>query len=888
MNALTGADFTCYPAASQVPKDFYNLLEVYIDAVFHPNLNELSFLQEGHRFEFEQPNDPQSNLEHRGIVFNEMKGVLTSSTARLMEAMNEALFPNLTYGINSGGDPKDIPKLSYLELCAFHQKFYLPNHCLYFFYGNLPLEDHLDFITKHALKDLAKVAPLSPISIQPRFTKPKYLESEYPISPEEDVSDKTIISYGWLTCHILKQQEVLALSILEIVLMDTDASPLKLALLRSGLCKQVSASMDVDMSEIPIILILRGCQAEDADKLELVIQNTLNEVIEKGIPIEQVENAMHQLEFFRSEITGNHSPFGLSLFMRSALLKQHGGNAEDGLMIHSLFHQVRQNILKDPQYLTDLIKKYFIDNTHFVRLVMNPSRDLMAREIEEERQVLDERKKELTPGEIKQILQKTEALADFQKKQEDDDIEVLPKIALSDVPAVSRYFTLHEETFGPLKVFHHNCFTNNIVYADLIYDLPKIDENELSLVRLFTTLASQMGCGNRKYAETLDYMQAHTGGVGAYLSLNMQVTDPDQFHPTIAIRGKALHHKAVKLFPFITDMVEKIDFTDLERLKEVLLKQYTSLQSSFTQSSLRYAINLGASSLDVPSKISNDWYGLNYYKYIKEIAENIEATLLPLSRQLQEIHNRVFGLKNPHLVITCTAAMYEQLKRNQFYGMHNLPARLSTPWREDFSLNDIPDTGYVIASPVAFISHIFKTIPYVDPDSAALAIASALFDNLVLHQRIREQGGAYGGGASHNTLSGHFYFYSYRDPNISSSIKAFEDSIKAIGGGGFEESELEEAKLEIIQSLDTPVAPGSRGDLAYYWKKEGKTPEIRQAFRNRLLEITKDDVVEAVKRYIAPVYPLGKTVVFAGKELLETENEVLKNEGKSILVLETI
>ncbi|MEI8366541.1 MAG: insulinase family protein, partial [Parachlamydiaceae bacterium] len=301
MNALTGSDFTCYPAATQVPKDFYNLLSVYIDAVFHPNLNELSFMQEGHRLEFADPTDHSSLLEYKGIVFNEMKGALSSSSARLHEAVNEALFPGLTYGINSGGDPKDIPSMTYQQLLDFHREFYHPSRCLFFFYGDMPLEGHLDFIEEKILKGISPVLPIPPIPLQTRFTEPRRLVKRYPIADDEEIENQALIAFGWLTCHILEQQELLALNILEIVLMDTDASPLKMALLRSGLCKQASCYMDGEISEVPVVISVKGCRAESADILESLIRETLAGIIETGIPLTSIENAIHQLEFHRSE-----------------------------------------------------------------------------------------------------------------------------------------------------------------------------------------------------------------------------------------------------------------------------------------------------------------------------------------------------------------------------------------------------------------------------------------------------------------------------------------------------------------------------------------------------------------------------------------------------------
>jgi Zn-dependent M16 (insulinase) family peptidase len=888
MNALTGSDFTCYPAASQVSKDFYNLLDVYLDAVFYPNLNELSFLQEGHRFEFSDPKDYNSTLEYKGIVFNEMKGALASPSARINEMMNEALFPDLTYGFNSGGDPKNIPDLTYEELIVFHQTYYHPSRCLFFFYGNMPLETHLDFIAKHALDKVKKVSPIPPIPTQKRMTEPKRLIKYYPLSEDEDTYDKTLISFGWLTCHILDQREVLALSIIEIILMDTDASPLKLALLRSGLCKQASVYMDVDISEVPVQITLKGCNPENADSLETLIRETLQKIVKEGISLELVENAMHQLEFFRSEITGNHAPFGLSLFMRSALLKHHEGKPEDGLMIHSLFDQLRQTNLSNPKYLTGLIQKYFIDNPHFVRITLIPDKTLGAKEVQEEKEILQKIQTEMTLGEKKQIVEKALELTEFQKRQEDEDFDVLPTITLEDVPKAVRPYPLTQEKIGNLEVFHHSCFTNEIVYADLFFNLPSIDEEDLSLMRFLTILIAQMGCGDKKYVEVLDYIQAHTGGIAAYLTMFQDSNDLNKYQPVFALKGKALHRKTSKLFPLMHEMILKLDFTDHERIKEVLLKHYTSLNSSLQQSALKYAMNLSASGLDIQSKIANDWYGLDYYWKIKSIADDIDVQTPLLAKKLEKLHKRLVGLENPHLVLSCSATMYDELKGKGFYGLKDIDTTTAVNWRADFKLPIITDQGRVIASQIAFTSKVMKTIPYVHPDSAALSLASGLFENVTLHSIVREQGGAYGGGCSNNATSGLFCFYSYRDPNISKTLDAFDEAVEIVLKGEFSESDLEEAKLEIIQGQDAPVAPGSRADVSYAWMREGRTTEMRQAFRDRLLSLTKEDVIKAVRKHIKANLDKSVTVVFAGKDLLEKENAILIDSGKKPLKIESI
>lgn len=888
MNALTGSDFTCYPAASQVHNDFYNLLDVYLDAVFHPNLKELSFLQEGHRLEFANPSDPDSPLERKGIVFNEMKGALSSASSRLAEAINETLFPNVMYGFNSGGDPKIIPQLTYEQLKEFHQTFYHPSRCLFFFYGNMPLEEHLDFIDRHTLSKTGKADPLPPIPLQPRFNKPVYRELFYPIARDEDASEKSLIAFAWLTCHILEQQETLALSILEIILLDTDASPLKMALMKTGLCKQVSAFIDAEINEIPVGIILKGCQPEHADTLEKVLMENLRIIAEKGIPIHLVENAIHQMEFHGSEITGDHAPFGLSLFMRAGLLKQHGAPSEQGLMMHTLFNSIRRKTLEDPHYFSALIKKYFIENPHFTRIVMSPDNTLADQEINREREELDLVKASMSESDIQEVVERAAILARFQKQQEEDDMDVLPSVSLSDVPLISKDYVLREEKAGKLTLFHHQVFTNDIIYADLVFDLPNISEKDLPYLRLLTVVLTQMGCNDRNYAENLDYIQAHTGGIGAGISFNMQAVDHNLFSPTFHLRGKALHRKASKLFPLLKETLLDTRLNDLSRLKEIIIKHFTALESRLNQSALKYAINLSASALNASSKIANDLYGLSYFWKLREIVKNFDREGPILLSKLMELQGTVLCPDGPQLVISSDGKTYDELKGNKFYGLENLETHPFELWKDNFPLNSVPPQGRLIASPVAFIGKVFPTVSYIHPDAPALNIAAHLFDNLTLHSAIREQGGAYGGGSVSNPLSGNFYFYSYRDPNIYSTLQAFEQSVQNILNDNFDNSDLEAAKLEIIQSLDTPISPGSQAEVAYGWRREGRTLAVRQSFRNKMMSLVKSDIVEAVRKHILPNMEKGSTVVFAGKDILEKANLEFREKGMQELLIEKI
>lgn len=878
LNAMTGADFTCYPAASQVPKDFYNLLEVYLDAVFKPNLSKLSFLQEGHRLEFLNPTDPHSPLVFNGIVFNEMKGAMASPDARLGEALMHALVPNLTYGINSGGDPKEIPNLTYDELKAFHKKYYHPSRCLFYFYGNLPLEQHLDFLEEHAFKEVEKVPPLPFLPKQPRFQAKKVETLSYPISKDEDPANKTCMGMGWLTCSILDQEELLALNVLDVVLMGTDAAPLKMALLKSNLCKQADSLIDNEMSEIPFLVVCKGCPPDSEQALEGLIRKCLAQLAEEGVPEHLIKAAIHQIEMSRKEITGNSSPYGLSLFFRSGLLKQHGGNPEDGLRIHTLFHKLNERV-KNPRYLPSLIEKHFLRNPHFVKVVMHPSKELAAQEVKEEQEKLQTIALSLKEKDIHAILEQSKALLAYQEAGQEEDIDVLPKVNLSDVARIGKEFDLQEESIGKLKCFWHPCFTNEIVYTDLVFDLPTISEPDLPFLRLFALLLPQMGCGGRSYQEHLEYILAHTGGIGASLDLCLQAANPTQMRPSFSIRAKALNRKLDKLFPLMRDMIASADFTDKERLKELLMQHFHGLENSIHHSSLRYATNLAARGLSVSSKIINAWYGLDYFWAIKQIVADFDKTPQKLIEKLHQLQNQCLGLEGGDLVLSCDENTYSLLKKEAFYGLQDFKTHAYSPWKPNYSVPEPLSQGRITASPVAFTAMLFPCVSYTHPEAPALSIASEIMENNTLHTRIREQGGAYGSGAVNGALSGQFYFYSYRDPNLVSTLDAFKEAAEAIAAGEFDESDIEEAKLGLFQDLDTPTPPGSRAITAYSRLRGGRTQAIRQHFRESLFKIGKEEIQNAAKKQLLQGLQKAVVVTFADKSLLEKENALLKEKA---------
>lgn len=862
MNALTGADFTCYPAASQVEKDFYNLLEVYLDAVFHPQLKKESFLQEGHRLELTE----KGELQWKGVVFNEMKGALASPDTRIWHKVTETLMPDLTYAIISGGDPAVIPSLTYEELIHFHETYYHPSQCLFFFYGNLPLKKHLDVIEENILKHAPKAKPLPPLPVQKRFKAPKNVEGVYPLTNTEE--SQTMIAWSWLTVSAQSQDTLLAIALLDAILMETDASLLKLPLLQSGLCATADAFLDPEMSEVPYLIICKGCKEEHAEALEDLILKTLSEIADKGIPPHMIEASLHQLELARTEIGSDNGPFGLSLFLRAVLTMQHGGKPEKALKIHTLFAQLREK-LHNPDYLPSLIREMLLKNPHRVRALMKPDAKLLDKEQDEENKKLKILSQDLPPEEKKKIKQTMAHLEECQKMQEHQNLDCLPKVTLDDVPVLARHFELKNQD----NVHYHPTFTNGFVYADLVMDLPFISVEELPYAQLFVSLMSEVGVGKRSYVQNLEVLQAHVGSMNAALSLYPLMEDPTQMRPALVLRSKALERNSNKMFKLMKEWALNVRFDETDRIEELMEQIDTALQQRLTKNSLRYASGQVLSGLSPVGFLSEKWQGLSYFQWFRNLAQDLPRHLPKIINKFHDLKERLLSFKNPQLVLTCSQKAFDNLN---YADLLELPSRPFKAWATPSPIPHIPSQARPIASPVAFTAQGLKAATYLSPHAPGLAVASQLMDHLVLHPKIREQGGAYGAGSTYTPTLGHFVFHTFRDPHLASSLQTFKEAVDVIANQKFTKEDLESAKLESIQTLDSPIAPGSRGATSYALLREGRTPNHRQEYRDRLLALTAQEVALAAAHELKPRFESSIVVSLGSQEFLEKENQNLQ------------
>lgn len=870
MNALTGQDFTCYPASSQVQKDFYNLLEVYLDAVFYPKLDRLSFLQEGHRLCFTEKGNPKSPLLIQGVVYNEMKGALSDSDQRLSYHLFKHLFPDLTYRHNSGGDPKEIPKLSYEDLLEFHRAFYHPSRCLFFFYGNLPLSKHLEKIAP-ILEQSDRLPQLPPLPLQKKFTQPIFAQESYPIATHESLEKKSTIALGFLTAPISEQTELLALSLIDSLLADTDVSPLKYALIQSGLCTMADSSIDLEMSEAPWVLVCKGCDPNSAKPILSLFRSTLEQLCESGFSPDAIEASLHQLEFQRTEIGGEGVPFGLSLFFRAALAKQHGADPKHSLLIHSLFEELK-NRLVDRNYLPNLLRRYFLDNPHFVCLSLEPDPHLAEKEHQEEKEKLAAIKHSLKEQEIQAILDQEARLREHQSKMEEQSLDCLPAISLKEVPSHAKDYPLLFSSSESMSIVQHNCFTNRILYADLVLDLPHMSHVDLSYLPLLAQMVTEMGTETKSYSEMLDLQQASVGELSAKPSFYIDQSNPNRFDAALVYRAKALDRKTPLLFNLLKECALKANFQNPSRVSELFSEHATALQNSLVKRSMGYAMQSAMSLLSPAAALQDLWHGFSHYRTV----ENLKSRLEELPELLHQLFQRLLGAKNPTLVLGCNESDRKQIDPHLHSFAKSFEPRERGLWDPtSFAPSPQRSYGVAIASPVAFSALAMPTISYTHPDAAPLILASSLFDNLILHAEIREKGGAYGSGSNYIPSMGLFTFFSYRDPHLARTYEVFYQAIDRIGKGEFSENDLEEAKLSFLQDLDAPLPPGQRARAGYGFLRTKRTYALRDAWRNSILHCTKEEVLSSVSKHLPMHRDSAVFISFAGKELLERDQKKL-------------
>lgn len=859
MNAFTSSDWTAYPFASQNRKDFNNLLEVYLDAVFFSNLDELDFAQEGHRLEFQEPTNPDSALEYKGVVFNEMKGAMSAPTSYIWQLLTEQLFPTTTYHYNSGGDPVNIPDLSYDELKAFYRTHYHPSNAIFMTYGDIPAHEHQAKFETHALHEFRKIDVHIAVEDEQRYTAPRRIEATYALD-EPEIEQKTHVVMAWLLGKSANLEDMYKAQLLSSVLMDNSASPLQLALETTELGRSPSplCGLEDSQREMSFICGLEGCDTDSTAAVEQLILDTLQQVAREGVPPEMVEAALHSLELHQREISGDSYPYGLQLILSALSTATHRGDPIELLDIDPVLTRFKEEV-KDPAFIPTLVRELLLDNPHRITLTVHPDNTQSQRAKAAEAERLATIKSKLTDAQKQKLVQQATALLERQQRKPDADL--LPKVELSDVPVdvqwPQRKNTVLHTHAGELPVTFYAQGTNGLSYQQTILALPALTPEQLEVLPYCTSSMSEVGIGQRSYLDIQHQQAAISGGMSVYTSMRSHHDNEQKLQACLVVSSKALYRKQAELTTLLRDTLLECRFDETDRLLELMEQMLGRREQNITQSGHSLAMGAACSRMSPLALLDHQASGLEGIRRMKQLVKDLQSpdALQQFSDRLRDVHQRLLeGSKQFLLVAEAGEEQALIAALQQAWGA--LPSAHSAG--TGFSLPTIRDTvreAWVTSTQVNFCAMAFPTVAGAHTDAAALTVLAGFLRNGYLHRAIREQGGAYGGGASQDSSMAAFRFYSYRDPRLSETLDDYRRAIDWMLQSTHDYSQLEEAILGVIGQIDKPASPAGAAKHAFHNELFGRDKAQRMRFRQQVLNVSLEQLKTVTERYLTLANP---------------------------------
>jgi hypothetical protein len=794
----------------------------------------------------------------------------------MVRSILKALFPSSTYRYNSGGEPAEIPSLSHEQLKAFHRGHYHPSNAFFYTYGNLPLKDHLAFIELQVLNQFKRIDPGTDVSSQSRWKHPRSATYPYPFNKNEDAAKKCQVCLTWLTADIQDTFEVLALILLEQILLGNSASPLRKALIDSALGSALcdGTGFDADNRDTLFVAGLKDVAQTASDKIEVIIIGVLGDLVKKGIDKNLIDAAIHQIEFHRKEITNTPYPYGIKLLLTFSSSWFHGGDPVKILNFDADLAKLQAELAKGA-FFENCIQKYFLDNPHRVLLTLVPDQEMEQSETRRVSTELDRIKKELSRSDIDRIKQDAEALKRLQETEE--DVSCLPTLQREDIPP-SVPIIKESASEDAARATLYNTATSGIVYFSAAAGSGLLPAALLPLAPFFCYALSRMGTTRRDYAEMAQRIDAYTGGIGFSTHARTRFNDAGDCVPFISFNGKCLLRNREPLFDIIQELLHHSDFSNLTRLKSILLEYRAGLESMVIHSGHRLAISLAARNLSSTRMLSETWSGVHQLQTIKRLTDDItEQDLTALCGDLAAIGSALFTQKNFQMALigeesaltgarSCAQSLFDGFKLGKDDGFQ----------APDITMDDgVIREGWSTSSAVSFVALAFETVRMAHQDAAALSVISKILRSMYLHREIREKGGAYGGFAIYSPEDGLFSFASYRDPHIVSTLKAFDNAAAFIRSGSFSDEDVKEAILQVCSEIDKPDPPGPAARKAYYRKIISLSDEMRSRFKSRLLSLTRDQVVQAAGKYFDKTQAEKAVAVISGEDKLKAANEKL-------------
>lgn len=844
LNAITWPDKTMYPIASRNDVDFHNLMDVYLDAVFYPNClkNPQILMQEGWHYELENKEAP---LTYNGVVYNEMKGALSSPEAIMEDRAMEKLFPDTTYGVESGGDPEVIPTLSFREFTEFHRRFYHSSNSYIYLYGDMDIDKTLEYLDGEYLSAFDRRNVDSMVKTQAPFGKRISVTAPYGIAENEDTEGKAIHAlYNAFNDH-MSTMDSLAFRILNYVLIDMDGAPLKQAVLDAGLGSDLSGSYGDSYKQPVWIVEVTGSEVDKQQAFADVVDSTLRSIALKGLDKDMLEAALNRTEFTARENDYQGRPKGLFYGVRAMDLWLYDRDPMEALRYIDDINTLRDNLKTN--YFENLLLRYVIKNPHQVLITMKPEKGLTEKMNRETAEKLAAFKSSLSDEQLDEIMASTKALKERQASGETEEaLETIPLLSRKDLKRTVEEEVLEKENVSGMDHFHFDVHTNGITYLNLYFPLSGLTEEDIPYAILLSTLLRSLSTTKHSYGELARLSNAYTGGMSFAVNGYGKVEDTNAYLPALTVRAKALTAKADKLLDLLGEVINHTLFTDTKRLKELILQE----KSEWDMTAFSRGHSLVMTRLTSYFSRGGEFAeqsGLSYYYFLADLARKFDGEKEKLVAKLEEVSRKIFtrsGLffetigeeEEKKAVLSNLSLLVDDMEE----GEKKEPRPFSFPPAEKNEAFRTSGKVQYVAKGGNFKSHGFAY-------TGALKVMETILRYEYLWKKVRVLGGAYG-AFTQFLRDGTAILCSYRDPNLAETLKAYEDLLAYLENLTLSDREMTKYVIGTMAAAETQLTPSMKGERAMVHYLSGNTRESRMKIRDEVINCQVEDI-----RKLAPL-----------------------------------
>lgn len=839
LNAMTYPDKTVYPVASCNDQDFKNLMDVYLDAVFNPNITKYEeiFKQEGWHYELTGKDD---ELKINGVVYNEMKGAYSSPDEVLSSQIYRSLFPDNTYSKDSGGNPEYIPKLTYEAYLDFYHKYYHPSNSYIYLYGDMDVVERLEWLDKEylSLYDYKKVN--SEINKQPAFDEIKNVEAQYSITMDDSQENKTYLSYNRVVGDTLDEMLYQAFDVLDYALVSSPGAPVKQALIDAGIGDDVYGSYDAGILQPVFSFVAKNANASQADEFESIIENTLKEVVKTGINKEALLAGINSSEFKFREADFGQFPKGL-LFGLNCLDSWLFDDMKPFIHLECLgtFAKLRKAV--DTDYFEKLIQEYLLDNTHGSSVTVKPKRGLGNEREETLAKELSDYKASLSDEEIKKLIEDTEHLKKYQEEpSSDEDLRKLPMLTRADMKKNAMPFSNIEDELLDVKVVRHDIESNGIDYISFLFDAGDFAQSELGYLGFFTNSLGLVSTEKYSYTDLANATNIYTGGISTGTASHPDIKDRNNFVFKFEVKLKVLEKNLDKALELMEQMLLSSDFTDTKRLGELVAQIKARLQANLSSSGHLVAAMRSMSSFSRYALYQDELKGIAFYRSICRIEKELSESPKSVSDKLAAIAKKLFARNRMLISFTGNNEAYCNAKPSLEKVIAGFDKMSAVGNQAEVHFNTAKE-AFIDASQIQYVAKTGDFICEGYEYTGALRLLRIILSYDYLWINVRVKGGAYG---CMNTFlrSGESYFVSYRDPNLSDTLDVYDRIPEYIKSFSPDERDMTKYIIGTFSALDTPMNPEAKGSRSLSAYLEGITYEQIQKERNEILNAQPEDI----------------------------------------------